>query len=180
MKNIFKKTLCAAALAFTAMAVAYYCSSADKAGASESEAATETEQAAPESVSAADGVIIVTDDTQFRPGMKPEVATVIDFNATWCGPCKMLAPAFDKAAGEFAGKVKFYSVDIDKNPQTAQAFGVTAIPTLVFVSTDGNATTYVGTDAFANDSTIEKAASLEEAAQAIYPGLAQKVSELVK
>jgi len=176
--NICKKTLYAAAVAFTAMAAASCSSSADKSTAAESE--TATEQAAPESVGATDGVITVTDDSQFRPGMKPEVATVIDFNATWCGPCKMLAPAFDKAAGEFAGKVKFYSVDIDKNPQTAQAFGVTAIPTLVFVSIDGNATTYVGTDAFANDSTLEKAASLEEAAQAIYPGLAQKVSELVK
>ena len=178
MKTL-KKTLLAAAVAFTAMAAVSCSSSAEKANTA-AEDETATVEVAEAAAQAADGVITVTDDNQFRPGMKPEVATVIDFNATWCGPCKMLAPAFDKAAKEFAGKVKFYSVDIDNNRQTAEAFGVSAIPTLVFISTDGTATTYVGTDAFVTDSALENVSSLEEAAQAIYPGLAQKVAELAK
>ena len=64
--------------------------------------------------------------------IKDAPAAVIDFTATWCGPCQVLGPIVDKLATEFKGKVEVAKCDIDSNPDIAQAFGVMAVPTLVF------------------------------------------------
>lgn len=61
---------------------------------------------------------------------------VTDMYATWCGPCKMQAPVIDQLAEEYAGKVKFGKLDVDKNQATPQEFGVMSIPTLL-VKKDG-------------------------------------------
>ena len=56
---------------------------------------------------------------------------VVDFFATWCGPCKRLAPVIEEAAEDFAD-VPFYKVDIDEAPELAQQYRVMSVPTLVF------------------------------------------------
>ena len=57
---------------------------------------------------------------------------VVDFWATWCGPCRMMAPLFESVAAEMAGKpVKFFRVDVDEAPAAAGRFGVQSIPTLL-------------------------------------------------
>lgn len=56
---------------------------------------------------------------------------LLDFFATWCGPCKMLAPTLDEIAAEQAGKVAVYKVDIDQSPDIAQKYGVMSVPTLI-------------------------------------------------
>ncbi len=56
---------------------------------------------------------------------------VVDFYATWCGPCKRLAPTLAKLAGEYAGRVTFVKVDVDKEPELASRYGVSAVPTLL-------------------------------------------------
>ncbi len=56
---------------------------------------------------------------------------VIDFSATWCGPCKMLAPVYHELADENDGSTKFYSVDVDENASLARRFGIYSVPTLV-------------------------------------------------
>ena len=56
---------------------------------------------------------------------------LVDFFATWCGPCKRMAPALDQVADEVAGRAAVYKVDIDEDPQLAQQFDVMAVPTLV-------------------------------------------------
>lgn len=58
---------------------------------------------------------------------------LVDFNATWCGPCKMLGPVVEELSGEYAGKVDFYSVDVDDNPKLAEKYNVMNIPTLVIL-----------------------------------------------
>ncbi|NPD31291.1 thioredoxin [Eggerthellaceae bacterium zg-1084] len=56
---------------------------------------------------------------------------LVDFFATWCGPCKMMAPVVDEIAAEEAGKVAVYKIDIDENPEVAQRYGVMSIPTFI-------------------------------------------------
>ncbi len=63
-------------------------------------------------------------------GTKP---CVIDFYASWCGPCKRLAPIMEELAKEYKGQVIFYKVDTDKEPMLSQAFGIRSIPQILFV-----------------------------------------------
>lgn len=83
-------------------------------------------------------VVELTDDALYRPGKPVEKTTLIDFNATWCGPCKAFRPTFDKYAEEYAGKYDFVSLDVDVCPETANAFGITQIPHIVVISPDGS------------------------------------------
>ena len=89
-------------------------------------------------------VEVLDDDTAYRPGIRPEMPTIIDFNATWCMPCKVFAPVFHSACEAFPN-VKFVSADVDNMPLTAEAYGISSIPTVIFINTDGTETRYVGT-----------------------------------
>ena len=61
---------------------------------------------------------------------------LIDFYATWCGPCKALSPVIDELADEYAGKVDIYKVNVDEEQELSALFNVRSIPTLVFINTD--------------------------------------------
>lgn len=67
-------------------------------------------------------------DAAIRNTDKP---VLVDFFATWCGPCRMLAPVVEELAGEFEGKVKFGKVNVDEQPELAMRYGVQSIPTLI-------------------------------------------------
>jgi thioredoxin 1 len=62
--------------------------------------------------------------------LKSEVPVLVDFSATWCGPCKAIAPLVGQVADEFAGKAKVGTIDIDDNPGIAQRYGIKGVPTL--------------------------------------------------
>lgn len=62
---------------------------------------------------------------------------VIDFYATWCGPCKMMTPVMETLAGEYEGRIEVYKVDVDKEKRLAALFGVRSIPTFVFIPVRG-------------------------------------------
>ncbi len=62
--------------------------------------------------------------------VKSDLPVLVDFTATWCGPCKAIAPLVDQLAEEFEGKVKVGKLDIDASPGTAQRFGIRGVPTL--------------------------------------------------
>ena len=63
---------------------------------------------------------------------------LIDFYASWCGPCKALAPVLDELSKEYAGRVDIYKVNVDDEEELATLFKVRSIPTLLFVPMNGN------------------------------------------
>ena len=68
-------------------------------------------------------------------GDKP---AIVDFYATWCGPCKAIAPVLEELAKEYEGKIDIYKVDTDKESELARAFGIRSIPTLLFIPSKGD------------------------------------------
>lgn len=62
--------------------------------------------------------------------LKSDVPVLVDFTATWCGPCRQIAPLVDQVADEYEGRLKVTKLDIDDSPGTAQKFGIRGVPTL--------------------------------------------------
>lgn len=58
---------------------------------------------------------------------------VVDFSATWCGPCQMLAPVMEELSEELAGKVEIFNVDVDENPDVAEEFNIMNIPAVAVI-----------------------------------------------
>jgi thioredoxin 1 len=74
----------------------------------------------------------VTDATFDAEVLKSALPVMVDFSATWCGPCRRLAPVVEELAREHAGKIKVVKLDIDENAQAAAQYGITGVPTLLF------------------------------------------------
>ena len=79
--------------------------------------------------------IMVTEltDADFKSTLdSAQTPILVDFSASWCGPCKALAPTIDKVAGDYDGKIAVYKVDIDNAPDSAASFGIMSVPTCIF------------------------------------------------
>lgn len=74
----------------------------------------------------------VTDDTFESEVEKHSGLAVVDFWATWCAPCRMIAPILEQLASEYSGKAKVTKLDVDTNIRTASRFNVRSIPTILF------------------------------------------------
>jgi len=74
-------------------------------------------------------------------GDKP---AIVDFTATWCGPCQRIAPILEELAKEYEGKIVIYKVDVDKNKPLARSFNVSSIPAVMFIPVGGEPVMTVG------------------------------------
>lgn len=75
--------------------------------------------------------IVVTSDNFEKEVMESGKPVLLDFWATWCGPCRMLAPAVANIAEKYEGRIKVGKINVDEEPELANAFGVQSIPMLV-------------------------------------------------
>ena len=79
------------------------------------------------------GNLVQVTDADFEQEVeKHQGVAVVDFWATWCGPCRMIAPLLEQLSTEYEGKVKVTKLDVDANQKTAMRFNVRSIPTLLF------------------------------------------------
>ena len=74
-------------------------------------------------------------------GDKP---AIVDFTATWCGPCQRIAPILEELAKEYEGQIVIYKVDVDKNKPLARSFNVSSIPAVMFIPVGGEPVMTVG------------------------------------
>jgi len=81
---------------------------------------------------------------------------ILDFHATWCGPCKMLAPHLQALQNKYKGKLIVYRIDVDKEPMLAQRFNVNAMPTIIFI---GNKTSFKTELGYQDYDALEKMAT---------------------
>lgn len=78
-----------------------------------------------------ENTVDVTDASFAQDVLSNSKPVLVDFWATWCGPCKMVAPVLDEIAKEQADQLRIAKLDVDANPQTAAQFQVVSIPTMI-------------------------------------------------
>ncbi len=86
----------------------------------------------------------VSDDSFEAEVISSDLPVLVDFWATWCGPCKAIAPMIDEIAAEYKDKIKVVKVNVDENPKTPGKFGVRGIPTLILFKGGENIDQIVG------------------------------------
>ncbi|GAA5968169.1 hypothetical protein JCM11641_003756 [Rhodosporidiobolus odoratus] len=101
--------------------------------------------------------------------------TVIDFHATWCGPCKAIAPTFEKFSQQYRN-VTFVKVDVDAAQDIARAYSVSAMPTFVFIKDERNVLQVRGANVAALEAGIKQYSASGDGAGGAFPGQGQTLS----
>ncbi|MBL8888761.1 MAG: thioredoxin [Planctomycetaceae bacterium] len=78
-------------------------------------------------------IIHVTKQSLQAEVLDSPIPVVVDFYASWCGPCRALSPMLERLATEYAGRIKFVKVNTDEEPELSEAYDVSALPTMVFI-----------------------------------------------
>jgi thioredoxin 1 len=89
-------------------------------------------------------LVTITDDNFEEEVIKSDKPVLIDFWATWCGPCRLIAPIVEEMAKEYDGKVKIGKLDVDSNQQSSIKYGVRSIPTLLLFNNGEIKETIIG------------------------------------
>lgn len=86
---------------------------------------------------------IITDQS-YHEVIAQGLPVVIDFSATWCGPCKKIAPIIEELAAEYEGKVNIFKCDVDENDELTSKFGIRNVPTVIFLKGEEVVDKHVG------------------------------------
>ncbi len=78
-----------------------------------------------------EGPLHLTDATFERDVLQSDKPALVDFTATWCGPCRVIAPIIEQLSTEYQGRAVIGKVDVDENPETAMTYGIRSVPTLL-------------------------------------------------
>lgn len=89
-------------------------------------------------------VRVFNDDNFDQEVLKSDVPVIVDFTATWCGPCKALAPIIEQLATELDGKARVGKLDVDEAPTTAGKYGIRGVPTIMVFKQGQRAAQHVG------------------------------------
>ena len=81
--------------------------------------------------------IVITKDNFTKEVLESDIPVLVDFWATWCGPCRMIAPFIEEIAKEYEGKIKVGKINVDDEGELAVKFGIMSIPTVMVIK-DGN------------------------------------------
>ncbi|MCB9777948.1 MAG: thioredoxin [Alphaproteobacteria bacterium] len=93
---------------------------------------------------ASDKVTIVTDANFDAEVLQSDTPVLLDFTATWCGPCQRIAPLIDALAEKQGGNLKVCKIDIDSNPRAPMKYGIRGVPTLMLFDAGNKVGTHVG------------------------------------
>jgi thioredoxin 1 len=93
------------------------------------------------------GAVEINDASFEAEVLKSDQPVLVDFSATWCGPCKQLTPIVDELADEYEGRVKVVKVDVDASQQVAGKYGIMSVPTVLFFNGGEPVETIVGLNA---------------------------------
>lgn len=86
----------------------------------------------------------IQNETEFDALLSAESLFVVDCTASWCGPCKLIAPLIDQLADEYGDRVKVFKLDLDSNKEVAKRYGIRSIPAVMFFAQGDVAETLVG------------------------------------
>lgn len=101
--------------------------------------------------------IYIQDEAELDTLLETEPLLVVDCTATWCGPCKLIAPLIDKLASEYSDRVKVFKLDLDANQPVAKRFAIRSIPAVMFFEKGKLAQTIVGVKTYEEfSSTLDK------------------------
>ena len=91
-----------------------------------------------------DNTVVVTDATFQQDVLESDKTVLVDFWATWCGPCRAMAPALEDLAGENAAKLTVAKLDVDANAETTRQYGIQSVPTMIVFKGGEAVSTWVG------------------------------------
>lgn len=89
-------------------------------------------------------IIKITEENFENEVLNSDIPTVVDFFATWCGPCKMLSPIIEKLAGEVSGRAKVCKADVDEVRDIAQQYNIMSVPSVLIFNKGNVVRTLVG------------------------------------